>query len=87
MVLEPCRAEHSYTKDVGHLCIGEKLGQLFDQIWRQLDHLWDENDFRKGVGWLSHTEVPGSLLSQILILLQVQIQAPSSTQSHGPALP
>lgn len=46
-----------------------------------------KNDFRKGVGWLSHTEVPGSLLSQILILLQVQIQAPSSSQSHGPALP
>ena len=79
-VLECCWAEYSYKKDVGHLCTGEKFSQLFDQIWPRLDSLWDENDFRKGGGQQSHTEVYGSLLSQILILLQVQIQAPSRTQ-------
>lgn len=72
------------------ICVADKFGQFLDQTWPWLDPLWDENDFRKGARRLSYTEICGSLLSQILILLQVHIQAPESCDraaltsiSHG----
>lgn len=74
-------------KDAGQLCAGEKLGWLFEQICPWLDPLGNENDFRKEARRLSYTETHGSLWSQMLILLHVQIQAAASNQSPVPGIP